>query len=157
MRFVRHGKFGKSRYVPIAADLVETLRAYHDALSARGPTRGPGDAFFPGPDGRRACRPAGLYWSFLEALDLAGIAHRGRGEGPRLHDVRHAFAVLRLLAWYEEGADLRAKLPLLATYLGHVGLESSQVYLHMTRDLVGEVTRRFEDRFGNIITEEVAP
>lgn len=157
MLFVRSGKFGKSRYVPLAADLAESLRVYHDGLSARLPTRGPDDAFFPGPDGHRACRPAGLYWSFREALDLAGIAHGGRGEGPRLHDARHAFAVLRLLAWYEQGADLRAKLPLLATYLGHLGIESSQVYLHMTRDLVGEVTRRLEDRFGNIITVEVEP
>jgi len=73
------------------------------------------------------------------------------------HDLRHTFAVLRLLAWYEQGADLSAKLPLLATYLGHVGLATSQVYLHMTLDLVGEVVRRFEARFGSIITAEVAP
>jgi len=59
------------------------------------------------------------------------------------------------LTWYEQGVDLSAKLPLLATYLGHVGLEMSQVYLHMTRDLVGEITRRFESRFGSIITAEV--
>ena len=83
--------------------------------------------------------------------------HGGRGEGPRLHDLRHSFAVFRLLSWYEQGVDLRAKLPFLATYLGHVGLETSQVYLHMTRDLVGEVTRRLEARFGDIITARVVP
>jgi hypothetical protein len=57
------------------------------------------------------------------------------------------------LSWYESDADLAAKLPLLATYLGHVGMVTSQVYLHMTRDLVGEVIRREMDRFGDLITE----
>ena len=59
------------------------------------------------------------------------------------------------MAWYEQDADLQAKLPLLATYLGHIGVATCQVYLHMTRDLVGEVTRRLEERFGDIITAEV--
>jgi len=45
------------------------------------------------------------------------------------------------------------KLPLLATYLGHIGLTSSQVYLHMTEDFVGELTRRQLGRFGDLITE----
>lgn len=152
---IRNGKFGKSRYVPIADDLVETLRAYQAKLSEYVPTRGEHVPFFPGPDGHRVCRPAGLYWSFREVIDHIGIPHRGRGEGPRLHDLRHTFAVLRLLTWYEQDADLQAKLPLLATYLGHIGVATCQVYLHMTRDLVGEVTRRFEERFGDIITAEV--
>ena len=155
--FVRRGKFGKSRHVPIAADLVDTLRAYRDALSVHFPGRTQCAPFFPGPNGMRACEPTCLYRSFRQVLALLGIAHSNRGDGPRLHDLRHTFAGLRLLTWYEQGADLNAKLPLLATYLGHVGIETCQVYLHMTRDLVGEVTRRFEQRFGDIITAEVAP
>lgn len=54
------------------------------------------------------------------------------------------------MSWYRAGEDLNAKLPLLATYLGHVGITSTQVYLHMTEDLVGEVTRRHEARFGEL-------
>ena len=100
---------------------------------------------------------ASLYDSFRRTLVSSSIAHGGRGEGPRLHDLRHGFAVLRLLVWYEQGEDLSAKLPLLATYLGHIGLVSSQVYLHMTNDLVGEVTRRYEARFGDLVTAEVSP
>ena len=57
------------------------------------------------------------------------------------------------MSWYETGSDLRAKLPLLATYLGHISLTSSQVYLHMTEDFVGELTRRQVGRFGDLITE----
>lgn len=101
------------------------------------------------------CSARSLYSSFRCALDLASIPHRGRGAGPRCHDLRHSFAVLRLLIWYEQGADVNVKLPLLATYLGHIGLETSQVYLHMTRDLVAEIARRQGDRFGNLITAEV--
>ena len=94
-----------------------------------------------------------LYESFRRVLKLAQIPHLGRGRGPRLHDLRHAFAVLRLLSWYEAGEDLTVKLPLLATYLGHTGLTSSQIYLHMTEDFIGELTRRQLDRFGDLITE----
>ena len=154
---VRCGKFGKSRFVPVAEDLAERLRKYDGEMGVRVPDRCAADAFFPGPDGHSAGKPACLYSSFRRALNLAGIAHGGRGEGPRLHDLRHGFAVLRLLAWYEQGADLSAKLPLLATYLGHLGISTLQVYLHMTHDLVGEVIRRYEARFGDVITAEVSP
>lgn len=148
---VRSGKFGKSRYVPISRELAARLRSYRSELTERVPERIPSDAFFPGPDGRRPTCKASLYKAFRQTLEMAGIRHGGRGEGPRLHDLRHTFAVLRLLAWYREGEDLNAKLPLLATYLGHVGINSTQVYLHMTQDLVGEVTRRQEERFGDLV------
>jgi len=154
--WIRQGKFGKARFVPVADDLRDRLRAFDTEVRRRITEHRPDDAFFPGPDGHSHGKPASLYNSFRRVLHGAGIAHGGRGEGPRLHDMRHTFAVLRLLTWYEQGVNLNAKLPLLATYLGHIGLATSQVYLHMTRDLAGEVVRRVEARFGNIITAEVA-
>lgn len=153
---VVHGKFGKTRIVPLAQDLTHRLRSYRASLSAIGFPRRPDDAFFPRADGHRQTSPKSLYKSFRRVLEIAGIEHRGRGEGPRLHDLRHSFAVLRLLSWYEVSADLGTKLPLLATYLGHVGLATSQVYLHMTGDLAGEVTRRQLHRFGDLITAEAS-
>jgi integrase/recombinase XerD len=150
---VRCGKFGKARFVPLAADLAHRLRLYRQAISRRFGHRRPEDAFFPRADGRLPVARTSLYKSFRRVLKLAGIEHLGRGRGPRLHDLRHAFAVLRLLTWYEARADLRAKLPLLATYLGHVGLATSQIYLHMTEDLVGEVNQRLLDHFGDLIVE----
>ena len=150
------GKFGKTRIVPVAEDLTQYLREYRIEVSAELKHHGPSDAFFPCADGQHAISPKSLYKSFRCALRTAGIEHRGRGEGPRLHDLRHSFALLRLLSWYESDADLGAKLPLLATYLGHVGMTTSQVYLHMTRDFVGEVIRRETQRFGDLI-REVSP
>jgi len=152
---VWNSKFGKSRFVPLAPDLVGRLQSYRQDLADFIGTRRPGDAFFPCPDGHKPTCHSALYTSFRIALTLAGIVHHGRGRGPRLHDLRHTFAVLRLLSWYEAGANLGNKLPLLATYLGHVSLATSQIYLHMTRDFVGEVTRRELDRFRDLIT--VAP
>jgi integrase len=154
---IQCGKFGKSRFVPVAEDLAEELRKYEHKMKVWVTNRCSSDAFFPSPDGHSIGRPASLYKSFRRALEGASIAHGGRGEGPRLHDLRHGFAMLRLLVWYEHDEDLSAKLPLLATYLGHIGLATSQVYLHMTNDLVGEVTRRYEARFGDLITAEVLP
>ena len=147
------GKFGKTRIVPIALDLTQRLREYRKGVTAELKHHGPSDAFFPCADGQRPTPCKSLYKSFRCVLRTANIEHGGRGTGPRLHDLRHSFAVLRLLSWYESDADLGAKLPLLATYLGHIGMVTSQVYLHMTRDLVGEVIRREIDRFGDLITE----
>jgi integrase/recombinase XerD len=147
------GKFGKTRTVPIAPDLTQRLREYRKSATAELKHDGPSDPFFPCADGQRSTPFKSLYKSFRCILRAADINHGGRGTGPRLHDLRHSFAVLRLLSWYESDADLGAKLPLLATYLGHVGMVTSQVYLHMTRDLVGEVIRREIDRFGDLITE----
>jgi integrase len=148
-----HGKFGKTRIVPIAPDLTQRLREYRKSVTVELKHHGPNDAFFPCADGQSPTPFKSLYKSFRCVLRAADINHGGRGTGPRLHDLRHSFAVLRLLSWYEADADLGAKLPLLATYLGHVGMVTSQVYLHMTRDLVGEVIRREIDRFGDLITE----
>ncbi len=150
---VRCGKFGKPRFVPVTPDLADRLRTCREALRAHGGERHPESAFFPRSDGRQPLKPNSLYQSFRDVLDLARIPHLGRGRGPRLQDLRHAFAVLRLLSWYQTGADLGAKLPLLATYLGHVGLTSTQDYLHMTEDLVGEVVTRQRKAFGDVITE----
>jgi integrase len=147
------GKYGKTRFVPIAADLTERLQDYRKSVTGKLKSNRPMDAFFPCPDGHRPTPRESLYKSFRCVLRIAGIEHRGRGKGPRLHELRHSFAVLRLLSWYESEADLGSKLPLLATYLGHIGMTTSQVYLHLTRDLVGEVIRRQMSRFGDLITE----
>ncbi len=149
---VRRGKFGKSRFVPLAPDLVERLQAYRETVSRVTASRRPTNAFFPRPRGQQPMACKTLYRSFRQTLEIAGIRHLGRGRGPRLHDLRHSFAILRLLRWYETGADLTVKLPLLATYLGHVGLTSSQVYLHLTEDFASELVRRQRERFGDLIT-----
>jgi site-specific recombinase XerD len=61
-----------------------------------------------------------------------------------LHDLRHAAAVHRLVAWYRQGADVQRLLPQLATYLGHVHIAGTQRYLTLTPELLHEASQRFE-------------
>ena len=63
---------------------------------------------------------------------------------PRIHDLRHTFAINRLTSWYREGKDVQKLLPLLSTYLGHKHLAHTSVYLTMTENLLEEANKRFE-------------
>lgn len=85
-----------------------------------------------------------IFRSILRRLNIVGPHERL----PRLHDLRHTFAVHRLLRWYREGVDVQARLPLLATFLGHVDIQSTEVYLTVTDDLLLEANSRFYDNFG---------
>jgi integrase len=150
---VRQTKFGKSRLVPISSDMIQRLHECGRSIEHRLGSRPSTARFFVGPTGKPVSSSA-LRDSFRDVLARAAIAPAGAGRRPRLHDLRGTFAVHRLLRWYEQDADLNAKLPLLVTYLGHVGLQSSQRYLQLAQDLLGEVTRRHEARFGHLITDE---
>ena len=86
---------------------------------------------------------------------MAGIVWQGEGKRLRLHDLRHNAAVLRMLLWYEEGAEMEAKLPLLATYLGHYSLDGTQRYLHLTQELLAVANSRYQACFGDIISDGV--
>jgi integrase len=89
-------------------------------------------------------------WHFL---CLAGEVLDERGRPPRLHDLRHSFAVSALRRWYASGRDVQAKLPLLATYLGHVNPTSTHLYLHLTPELREAADRRFHRHVGEILGE----
>lgn len=151
---ISHSKFDKSRAVPIAPDLANRILQCGRLAMPRFGSRLPDAPLFPSPRGGQYSIGA-LRDAFHQTLAIAGIECTG-GNRIRLHDLRHSFAVLRLLLWCEQGADLGAKLPLLATYLGHVDLASSQRYLQLTHDLMGEITRRHQARFGYLIKEGIS-
>jgi integrase len=143
---VRQGKFRKDRLVPPALSLVNRLRKYAGYFDSRPPDA----VFFPGPNGRPFALRT-VYTLFREMLLQCGIPHAGRGKGPRIHDYRHLFAVHTLRRWYRDGENLEAKLPLLATYLGHQHLSGTQHYLHLTAEIFPEITARVEAAFGEVI------
>jgi integrase len=149
---VRDTKFGKSRLVPIAADVMVRLRQCQRVATSHVRLRPDEAPFFPAPSGHAYSLTA-LRTAFHEALTLASIPRRCSGRSLRLHDLRHSFAVLRVLLWYRQEVDLSVVLPALATYMGHVGIASSQRYLQLTEELVAEITRRHNARFGYLITE----
>jgi len=149
---VRQAKFRKDRLVPPAVSLVNRLRRYAEHFGNRPP-----DAiFFPGPSGGPFALRT-VYTVFRKLLMRCGIPHAGRGKGPRIHDYRHLFAVHTLRRWYQAGEDLDAKLPLLATYLGHQHLSGTQRYLHLTTELFPEITARLDVAFGEVIPRRIEP
>jgi len=147
---VREGKFLKDRLVPPAPSLVVRLQKYEVVMGQR-----PADAFFfPSPTGG-ICSYQAVSHMFRKLLFQCDIPYGGRGKGPRLHDLRHTFAVHTLMRWYREGADLNAKLPLLATYMGHLHLRGTQRYLHLTAEFFPDILARVNRAFGDVIPGRV--
>ena len=137
-------KFFKSRLVPIGTALAAALGTYHKARQHLPMPAGTRSAFFASRTGG-AITLSRLEKVFVRLREHAGIqSPPGARWQPRLHDMRHAFAVHRLIAWYREGADVQACLPLLSTYLGHVNVSGTQTYLTMTPELLAEASKRFE-------------
>lgn len=135
---VRGGKFGKSRLVPYGPRIGELLSRQ---VERRGGAReAPLFSF----DGERGVNPGSASQTFHRLVgELAFPVPDGVGS-PHLHCLRHSFAVARLLRWYREGLDPRARLFTLSTFMGHVDPASTAVYLTITPQLLAEANRRFE-------------
>jgi integrase len=138
---VRGTKFYKSRLVPLGPDVHAHLRTYV-ALPGRADCN---DQPLFQSRLRKAIRREVVEIRFRLLCNLAGVRREDASPyQPRIHDLRHTFAVHRLTEWYRKGDDAQALLPALSTYLGHVELHSTQRYLTMTPELLGEANRRFE-------------
>ena len=75
-----------------------------------------------------------VYNRFRDALWHCGIAHKGRGYGPRVHDLRHTFAVRSMQKLKKSKSDIVTTLPYLSAYLGHCNMSATQIYLHLTAE-----------------------
>lgn len=140
---IRSGKFGKSRLIPIHAS---TRRVLADYLARR--------------DRQWAAHPVSSYvflsnWgnqldvgeihrTFYTLSRLLGLRGPSDSHGPRLHDMRHRFAVMTLLRWYRSGKDVERKLPYLSAYLGHVHVSDTYWYLSAWPELMREAMSRLE-------------
>ena len=138
---------GRTRLVPFGADLAREFHQYlpqrEEMLRRKRQDRA--DALFIGRYGRAITLKAtsDILRRMLRQMGLK----RPRGRiGPRPYDLRHAFAVHRLTAWYREGADIHARLPWLSAYMGHVSLLGTETYLHATPELLQFASDRFARR-----------
>jgi integrase len=135
---IRHGKFGKARVLALRPSTAVALRRYiHDARRAlRDDAASP---IFLSTRGRRLSYPATRH-AFHQACSAARIV----APPPRLHDLRHSFAVQRVVGWYKDGRDVNAWLPALSTYLGHLSVEHTRLYLRANGLLLEQAAARFE-------------
>jgi len=140
---VRGGKFGKSRFVPHGPRIAELIGAQ---VQRRLTTHPESDATAPlfSFDGRRCMHPGTASQTFHALVSTLGLTLPDGVSPPRLHDLRHSFAVGCLLRWYREGSDPASRLNQLSTFMGHVDPTSTAVYLAITPGLLGEANRRFE-------------
>lgn len=140
---IRGTKFYQTRLVPVGPDLGRALASYASTRTACPPPAGRTATFLVNRDGS-PLKQRTVHKAFDALRRLAGVRNaEGARYQPRLHDFRHTFATRRLEAWYQQGADVQRLLPVLATYLGHVNLAGTQVYLTMTPELLRQAALRF--------------
>ena len=141
---IRDTKFHKTRLVPIGLRLNQAMAQYAAQRKAAGHSQNGDAPFFV----LRRGKPLSVQIVQKAFARLRRSAAVGRADGaryqPRLHDMRHSHAVHRLTSWYEQGADVQKLLPYLSTYLGHVNIAATQVYLTMTPELLRAASLRFE-------------
>lgn len=140
---IRTTKFYKSRLVPIGPQLATVLANYMPLRRRGALAQGETCFLLANQDGTRLA--SSTVQAAFEALRrIAGVHGTAGGRQiPRLHDLRHSFAVHSLTAWYRQGADVQRLLPVLSTYLGHSDLEGTKVYLSMTPELLQQASLRF--------------
>lgn len=134
------GKRGQPRQLPLHSSSTDALRQYARLRDRRWPAPQTA-AFFLNARGRRL-----MTWTvelaFRELADQTGLHERGARCRPRVHDLRHSFAVRTLLDWYRAGEDVDRKMPLLTTYLGHSEPAYTYWYLHAAPELLELVSQR---------------
>jgi integrase len=138
---VRESKFGKSRLVPLHSSTIDALCSYAEKRDRRLP-RPTSPTFFISIAGTRLL-PADFGKAFRKLLRTTGVG-AGAPHAPRVHDMRHSFAVHTLAGWYRAGEDVGALLPRLATYLGHRDPNSTYWYLSAAPELLALAAGRLE-------------
>lgn len=138
---IRESKFFKSRLVPLTRSSATALETYKRLRAEHGYDQRPSAPFFINERARR-CSYSMVFITFQVLVRQLGI-RTVQGRDPRLHDFRHTFATRYLNEVHQKGKDPNASLPLLATYLGHVNISHTQVYLHPGSGLLATAGQKF--------------
>jgi integrase len=142
---VMDSKNHNSRLVPMPDSMTTRMRIYaKEQHSFSEPDR----YFFPAFD-EKPMTVGNIYKNFRRFLWKAGISHTG--DGPRVHDFRHAYCIYRLRKWVEQDRDLMVLIPMMRTYLGHQTFNETAYYLRLTADVFPDIRLRLEKCFDGII------
>lgn len=139
---VRHTKFDQSRLVPLHPTTAAALTGYLD-LRARLQPLPASPALFTSTRGTRLLH-SNIGLTFTRLTRRAGIGPRSASCRPRIHDLRHSFAVATVLDWYRDGADVAAMLPRLSTVLGHTDPKHTYWYLQAAPELMALAGQRLD-------------
>jgi len=151
MLTIRETKFAKSRQLPIHPSTVAELARYRRQRARHVPTHAD-MPFLIGSRGRRLGQPLGerqAHRVFNRLRDRLGWVNRGGHAAPRLHDLRHTFAVRRMIRWHAEGADIDQMMLALSTYMGHTEIFYTYWYLTAVPELMALAGGKFE-RFADL-------
>ena len=143
---IRQSKFGKTRLVPLHPSAIDALARYR-TQRARHVRTTPELPFFVASRGQLLGQPFGdrqVHRIFGDLRRQLGWVDRGSHGAPRIHDLRHSFAVRRLVLWHEQGEDINQRMLALSTYLGHVKVSSTYWYLTGVPELMGLLGQAFE-------------
>lgn len=143
---IRRAKFAKTREVPLHRTATRALVQYADERDRLAPRRRTRSFFVS--TARTRLIYQNVHETFLDLVYAAGLADR-RPRRPRIHDLRHTFAVGTVVRWHREGVDVEARLPMLSTYLGHIGPSTTYWYLTAVPELLEAAAARLE-RFGAV-------
>jgi integrase len=148
---IRESKFYKSRLLSLNGDIAEEVEHYLCARAQRKLPVSSDTALICNAlkGGRAYCGTTLGHW--LEPLLRQCSIFTPKQRLPRIHDFRHSFAVNALLRWYREGAEVEAKLPLLATYMGHASVVSTHYYLHWIEPLRTAASEKFARHYGELV------
>lgn len=152
---IHESKFHKSRFIPLSPDAVSELHHYlRQRLSPPFDARPASPLLCNFAKGRlRPYTGTGLSQGIHALFEAAGV-HGSDGRRPRIHDLRHSFALQALIRWYREGIDVQSRLPHLALYMGHVSIVSTAYYLKWVPSLAALASERFEQHFGHLLQGE---
>lgn len=146
---IKDAKNGKQRIIPISPSLVNVCKEYLNYRNFLASQKSEARYFFVNASGNK-CGQSVRIW-FRKCLELADIPYLGGKQGPRIHDLRHTFAVTSLASMAESGMDLYVSLPILSNYLGHQSIDSTNHYVRLTAsifpDLVNDMDKTCIDVF----------
>ena len=148
---IRESKFHKSRLLPLSRDGVREINGYLEARRTHQRSVAAEQPLLWNPyHGGNGYSESG-FAQVMRALFRAAQIYTATGALPRVHDIRHTFAVHALVRWYRSGVDVGAKLPFLAAYMGHVSIASTEYYLHFVDELAAAASDRFAWHCGALV------
>ncbi|MGE4273269.1 MAG: tyrosine-type recombinase/integrase [Desulfitobacterium sp.] len=147
---ITKAKNSTSRLIPMSWSLTAYCRRYAENMGFDMSSDG---YFYPSRDaGMYNNTP--VYIKFKQFMKIAGIFPEGT-VGPRVHDFRHTYAVHALEKMVKEGQDIYCTLPILSTYLGHRGIESTEKYLRLTEEAFGGLINTVAPLYRDVFPEGV--